>query len=622
MWQLASHPALRAVLAGLGAAIGAAFVLLWQPGFIVSARETAIDAVSQLQGAGGTESVVVVDIDSDSTRALGNWPWPRQQLANLIEKIASSQPSAIAIDIVLSGNCGTLDPGNGALAHALTKAPVALGFVVADQKAPLLPQTPVALRPPVDIPLLWRSGGAELPCPEFIASAQGIGTVSLAGDQTATVRTVPGIIGIGRELYPGLAVEALRLSAEAGAVIVSGTRDAVLTVGERQAHLDSAGELRLHASTPEQWTVRSLAAKDVMSAASFTLAGKIVLIGVSLPQLGSLRPTAATPLAPSTEIQADIVSGLLGNQLPWRPAIAPIIEVIALLLAAALAVSSALWLKPAMAALATIVLASATAIAAGVAYHRLGLVFDPLIPALGVIAAGVASGVSQYSASRAAETAIRRSFEQRLPPAIVARLSKAGAKLKLESEERIVTALFTDIEGFTTLTSKAGPHALIPLLDGYFDGVTHIIVDRGGMIDKIVGDAAHAFFNMPLELANHQARALECAEAIIHFSEEYRARPEVRRYAFGRTRIGIETGPAMVGDVGAFGKFDYSAHGDAVNLAARLQEANKLTGTSILVGPGLQSSNPAGWKFTSHGIHQMRGIGPVEIFTPMRAPLT
>jgi adenylate cyclase len=622
MWQLASHPALRAILAGLGAAIGAAFVILWQPGFIFSARETTIDAVSQLQAAAGTESVVVVDIDSASTRALGNWPWPRQQLANLIAKIASSRPSAIAVDIVLSGNCGNLDPGNEALAQVMTRVPVALGFVVADQETPLLPQTPVALRQPVDIPLLWRSGGAELPCPEFIASAQGLGTVSLAGDQTATVRTVPGIIGIGSELYPGLAVEALRLSAEAGAVIVSGTRDAVLSVGDLQAHLDSAGELRLHASTPEQWTARSLAAKDVMATTPSAFAGKIVLIGVSLPQLGSLRPTAATPLAPSTEIQADIVSGLLGHRLPWRPAIAPAVEVIAMLLAAALAVSSSLWLKPAMAALATIVLASATAIAAAFAYHRLGLVFDPLSPALGVIAAGLASGVSQYSASRAAETAIRRSFEQRLPPAIVARLSKAGAKLKLESEERIVTALFTDIEGFTTLTSNAGPHALIPLLDGYFDGVTRIIAERGGMIDKIVGDAAHAFFNMPLELANHQARALECAEAIILFSEEYRARPEVRRYAFGRTRIGIETGPALVGDVGAFGKFDYSAHGDAVNLAARLQEANKLTGTSILVGPGLQSSNPPGWEFISHGIHQMRGIGPVKIFTPMRASST
>ena len=619
MGQLASHPALRAALAGLGAAVLTAGLLLRQPDFVIGARESAIDAVSRLKGAAGSPGVVVIDIDDASVRALGGWPWPREQLAKLIGNIADARPAAIAIDIVLTGNCGTVDPGNAALAQALAKAPVALGFVVADVQAALPPQSPVALRPPVGIPLLWRSEGAELPCPEFIASAQGLGTVSLAGNQSATVRAVPGIIGIGSELYPGLAVEALRLSAEAGTIIVSGARDAMLAVGGIAAHLDSAGEVRLHASKPEQWAARTIPATDVMTAPPLQLGGKIVLVGVSLAQLGSLRPTAATPLAPSTQIQADIVSGLLGGELPWRPASAPIFEVLAMLLAATLATLSALRLKPAMAAAATAGLSMSAAIAAAFAYHQMGLAFDPLIPALGVFAAGLASGISQYSAARAAEAAIRRSFEQRLPPAIVARLSKAGADLRLESEERIVTALFTDIEGFSGLTVKTGPRELIRLLDGYYEGLTRIIAECGGMVDKIVGDAAHAFFNMPLELANHQGRALECAEAILRFSEEYSARPEVKRFGFGRTRIGIETGPAMVGDVGSYGKFDYSAHGNAVNLAARLQEANKRTGTSILVGPGLRSSNPPGWDFRSHGIHDMRGIGRVEIFTPTRA---
>jgi adenylate cyclase len=139
------------------------------------------------------------------------------------------------------------------------------------------------------------------------------------------------------------------------------------------------------------------------------------------------------------------------------------------------------------------------------------------------------------------------------------------------------------------MTERAGPVDLVALLDAYFDVTTRIITDHGGMINKVMGDAIHAIFNAPFTLDNHPDCAVTSAIALLHASEEVRQTPLGRRLELGRTRIGIETGPAIVGDVGGGRKLDYTAHGNAVNAAARLEAANKMFKSSICIGPGTAS---------------------------------
>jgi adenylate cyclase len=193
--------------------------------------------------------------------------------------------------------------------------------------------------------------------------------------------------------------------------------------------------------------------------------------------------------------------------------------------------------------------------------------------------------VTSYTVTRRREALMRRRFEQHLAPAVVWHILKTPGMLKLSGERREVTALFTDVEGFTAMTRHADPAALLATLDNYFEGMATVIVAHGGMIDKIVGDAVHAFFNAPIDLEDHPRKAIECAIALRSWAEVFQGRPEVAMIGFGRTRIGIETGPAIVGDVGIHAKLDYTAHGDAVNVAARLERANKELGSSICIGP-------------------------------------
>jgi adenylate cyclase len=171
-----------------------------------------------------------------------------------------------------------------------------------------------------------------------------------------------------------------------------------------------------------------------------------------------------------------------------------------------------------------------------------------------------------------------------------------------------VTALFTDIEGFSMLANRLEPEALIATLDRYFTEVSAIILRHGGMIDKIVGDGVHALFNAPLDQPDHVNAALTAAAEIVTATEGLRP-----ALALGRTRIGVETGPAILGDVGSGARIDYTAHGPAVNLAARLQEAAKTLGPAIIIGPAAAAA-------TTHplrplGRHEVRSFGPLDLFT-------
>lgn len=211
---------------------------------------------------------------------------------------------------------------------------------------------------------------------------------------------------------------------------------------------------------------------------------------------------------------------------------------------------------------------------------------DPLTPSIAAALVFAVTAGTAYSLTRRREALVRHRLEQHLAPAVVRRIVEQPDLVKLTGERREVTVLFTDIEGFTATMHRAGAEELVTTLDQYFEGVAGIVIKHGGMIDKIVGDGVHALFNVPLDLEDHPQRAVECAIAIQAWSERFRRRAPVATIGLGLTRIGIETGPAIVRDIGIRSKLDYTAHGDAVNTAARLEACNKELGSAICVGPG------------------------------------
>jgi len=585
--------------------------------------------------------VVVVDIDRASIDALGTWPWTRETMARLVEAVATRRPAAIAIDVLFAepddrspaalarrlgsvtgraeiGALGeSLPDGDKLLARAISGVPVALGFVLNPDREAVMTGAPIVSRGSLPFEDLWQAAGAIGPPPTLAAEAKGLGTLALPGSTDGGIRQVPVFVAVARVLMPGLAAEALRLASGASSYLIEG-EPPMLVVGNRRIALSRDGLLRLLPAVPGRHAARTLSAVDVLEgrADAGRLSGALVLLGGSAPELGGLRKTPADPLTPSVQIQADAVEQMVANRVPRVLAAEPIVQPLSILVIGALAVLFGAVLSPA-AGFATLIAVVALLWIAALAMSGLAdRLIDPLSPTIAAAMVFAVTAGTAYSLTRRQEALVRHRLEQHLAPAVVRRIIEQPGLIKLDGERREVTSLFTDIEGFTATMHRAGPEELVTTLDQYFEGVAGIVITHGGMIDKIVGDGVHALFNVPFDLENHPQRAVECAIAIQAWSEGFRRRAPAAAIELGRTRIGIEAGPAVVGDVGIRSKLDYTAHGDAVNMASRLEGSNKELGSAICVGPGAAARcDPA--LLRPLGQLVVRGrVEPITVFEP------
>jgi adenylate cyclase len=234
--------------------------------------------------------------------------------------------------------------------------------------------------------------------------------------------------------------------------------------------------------------------------------------------------------------------------------------------------------------------------------HR--LMIDMVGPPALALLVFAATAIGGYAHNERRERVLRRRFEQHLSPDVVKQIVDNPRVLRLEGESREVTAMFTDIEGFTSLTERSEAADVVMLLDGYLEILTDIVMSHGGMVDKLIGDGMFVLFNVPVDLADHPRKALACAREIVAAAETYRETPIAQKLGLGRTRVGIETGVAIVGDIGGGRKLDYTALGTVVNTAARLEAANKEFGSSIAVGPGAAACI---------GPHRLERLGALQL---------
>ncbi len=573
-------------LAGL--AVLALLLGVWSfsPGIIRGGlRERALDLLLPLlpRPAISGPGVVVIDIDRAALARFGPWPWPRGRLAEIVSAVAAGHPSALALDILLTGADRFSTDGDALLAQALSGAPTVLGFVLGTANSGQdLPATPILSRAPVSLPGIWRADGVIGPAPVLVDAAQGFGALVAAADADGPIRRVPLLVAAGGVVRAGMAVEAVRLAQEAAGLLIDASG---VHVGDAVVPLGRDATLRMPGPAQTTQVIGALTLLDDPVVRG-TLAGRIVLLGSTAPELGGLRVTPASPATPSVLIQAAAIETLLGGGIPRRPAWAEQAEPIAAALLGLLCLLLAARLRPAPAASLAVFVCLAWAAAALAAVPGFALLLDPAGPAVVAIVSFAAALLLRFVRDEWRARLLRLSFEQHLAPEVVRRIAANPAALRLQGEIREITALFTDIEGFTSMTERAEPTDLVALLDAYFDVATRIVTDHGGMIDKIVGDAIHAIYNAPFALENHPERAVASALALLEATEQVQRSPLGQRLRLGRTRVGIETGPAIVGDVGGSRKLDYTAHGNAVNAAARLEAANKDLGAAICIGPG------------------------------------
>jgi len=210
------------------------------------------------------------------------------------------------------------------------------------------------------------------------------------------------------------------------------------------------------------------------------------------------------------------------------------------------------------------------------------------------------------------------SLSRYFSPNLAQRLAGDTAAVDLEGQRREIATLFTDIASFTALVETLEPNVLGPLLNEYLSGMTDIVFSNDGTVAKIVGDALHILFGAPGEQPDHAARAVACALALDEFAQSFCERWQKKGIAFGVTRIGVHAGPAIVGNFGGGRFFDYTAYGDTINVASRLETANKQLGTRICVSAEL-AEGVENFRGRPIGDLVLRGRGEViRAFEPLQ----
>jgi len=611
------------------------------------------------------EGIVIVDIDEHSLQREGHWPWPRDRLAFLVDTLFDHYDIAsLGFDVVFAerdtgfelplleelgraagdedfvARLRTLAPEldrDRRFAAALENRPVSLGYyfhVAADAGTGV-----GALPPPVFdddgfmrwtlFPVSATGYGANLPVLQAAATNGGFFSNPLI-DPDGVMRRVPLLHEYDDALYGSLALAVV--SAHLGVPVEPVFSDELirnrtfprleaLRLGTLDVPLDAAGALRVpyrgRAYTFPYVSAADVLARDIDD--PDRLRGAIVLIGSSAPGLADLRSTPIQGVFPGVEIHANIVHAILQQSYLYSPPWAPGAHVtITAGLGGLLAITFP-WLGPLWLTLA-VLLALAAVIAGNLyAWTVFGLVL-PLVGlvlmVLSVYAVNVAMGYFMESRDK---LRIRSMFRQYLAPALVDRLAEHPETLRLSGESREMTFLFTDLEGFTSLTERTAPQALVSLLNEYLDGACAVVMDHGGTVDKIVGDAVHGMFNAPLDQPDHAQRAVEAALALDAFCTEFSARQRAGGIELGVTRIGVNTGVAVVGNFGGQRRFDYTAHGDAINTAARLESVNKHLGTRICIA-GSTAAGCSGVAFRPIASLVLKGkTDGVDTFEPVDA---
>jgi adenylate cyclase len=600
--------------------------------------------------------VRVVNIDDESLRRLGQWPWSRSTLAALVRNLQDDGARAIAFDVIFAESDRTspsrlieewaakydldvpsfsqkLPDFDRLFAATLARGRVVDGFALLSTDNGLVPpKGPAVATIGGDPSITLAPFEGAVPNIDVLQGATaGHGNLAIVAGRDEVIRKIPLLAAFKGRVVPSLSLEALRVAEDDDTIRVRAERvrgplgpitGYTVRVGDYDFPLDSDGSFWLRHSEPLARPAISawrLLEERQDAALADQVRGRIVLIGASAIGLSDLHATPLYPFEPGVNLHARAIEQIMARRFVTRPAWAEGAEWIGAALLPCMFVFFLSFASLRIAAPLTAVSFPALAFVAWRLFVGPGLLFDPSLIALTIAGSGLAASFARYLVSERDARRLRSAFMHYLSPEFVDVLARDPSHLRLGGAWREMTFLFTDLEGFTSLTEAGAPRDVVALLNDYLDGLCRIAMAHGGTVDKIVGDAVHVMFNAPLDQPDHAERAVRCALAMDNFAQEFATEQNARGVALGVTRIGVNSGRAIVGNFGGSRRFDYTAHGDAVNIAARLEAANKLLGTRICIAAAT-ADRVAGVAFLPIGTLILRGksLG-VDVVTPADA---
>jgi adenylate cyclase len=657
---------------------GSILLFALHPWLLDRAEYSLLDARFRLRGpVPVTSPVTVVAIDAASLDEFGRWPWRRSLLADLVDRLVEAGVVAIGLDLVFSENetppaasalalarrvlaeqapesahvteaIASLDRSlartdtDARLAGALSASRrAALGYFFrtdtaeADAPGTLAGRLPEIRRSQVSVARVPAGGGApiltctglETNVPAIQQAGRRAGFLSSVVDPDGVIRRAALVARCGDSYYVSLALAVYELVREQRAMVLGdahGLRE--IRVGDRGIPIDEGGKIGINFRGPAA-TFARVSAGDVLAGrlAPGQLEGAIALVGPTEVGLGDTQTTPFPGIFPGVEIHANVLDNLLAGDGMRRDdrlvaAELGLIILIGLLLILVIPRTKGILMSFAFAGL----LGVSLVLVAVFAFVEYGLWLNLIYPLTTVAAVYLAVEVPRSLAVEARGRRIRNMFASYVPPSVVKQLAEGNADPRLGGETRTLTILFSDVRNFTELSERLGAEDTIRLMNVYLAGMTRIIFETGGTLDKYIGDAVMAFWGAPLTLEDHAERAGRAAVQMQAAVSEFPAlHPGLPGSEGLRVGIGVHTAKVVVGNLGSDLRFDYTLVGDGVNLCSRLEGLTKAYGVGVLASEEMVRRLPD--SFLTRAIDEVRvkgreGAGVIYEVLGERAP--
>ena len=566
----------KRVLQGMGVGCGAAglALILWFAGtlerFETSTWAWRVAWFAPRRTPCADVKLILIDqasLDWGATQRGWSWPWPREVYAPLLDVCRRGGAHVVAFDLLFTEPSANGVADDEAFGDAIRRTPMFVGAA------------------------FYGRDRVTLPIQAVATNATRLANVKDEPDPDGVFRRASLFNKVGDRTVPSLGMAVWQL----GAGVQEGDTRNLPLDGRNRLLLNFAGKDGHHASVGAAAVIQSglqlqVGEKPLIDPSVFSNAYVLV---VSAPGLMDVRPTPVSRVSPGVEVHATVLDNLLsGRMLRDAPRFGVVLSVLLMGWATAGLVLSARYARQTAVAF---LYCLPVPVAASFAGYAAGYWWPMVLGVFTVAFALVGATLVNYATEGRQRAFIRSAFRHYLGDEVIEQILADPNRLKLGGEKRELTVFFSDIEKFSTFSEKLEPEVLTALLNDYLSDMSAIIQEEGGYLDKYIGDAIVAFWNAPVEQSDHAARAcraaLRCQRKLAERREEFERRTGVVL----RARIGLNTGEAIVGNMGSHERFNYTILGDAANLASRLEGANKAFGTYLMVSESTWQRSGGAW---------------------------
>ena len=541
------------------------------PWFLDMVRLKAMDQHQRNQEPMTLSSLVTVEINNQTIRKMGQWPWDRNRVSNQIIKLYQAGASIVVVPILFA------DPDrfgkDEVLARTLKRTPTVIGQIPTNDNSASGVVRGVAAIGADWKPWVYNYSGVVGPIPELAESVNAVGMMVIAPEADGVVRRMPLVVAVDGKLYPSMSMEILRMAAgdmsfqmKTGIAGVEKLR----IPKYKMIDTDANGNIWLDF----KWNTPVYALHEELP----DLTGKIVILSITASGLDNPVATPVGVIQSHNLIGASLATMMTGRNITrpfWTDLAELAVSGVGALILTIVVLTLTWWFGAALLPFFLV----GSFYGSSYLFTEYSYLLDWSYPVLTMFVAWAVAAFLRFMEELKLRLQIKKQFEHYLAPEMVKRLQKNPDLLKLGGERREMSFLFMDIVGFTPISehykNNDDPEGLVECINDYLNRMTNLVLKNGGTVDKYMGDCIMAFWNAPLDCENHAEMAvrtsMECAIETEALKQSFKDKglPEIN------IGSGVNTGTCIVGNMGSDSRFDYSVIGDAVNLAARLEAATR-----------------------------------------------